>query len=50
VGHRSPRWEPEPVRWLGINTGLRAMMLADAEERITRRPSRVARLVKPLVS
>ena len=25
VGHRSPRWEPEPLRWLGINAGLRAM-------------------------
>jgi glycine/D-amino acid oxidase-like deaminating enzyme len=50
VGHRSPRWEPEPARWLGINAGLRAMMLADAEERITGRPSRIARLVKPLVS
>ncbi len=23
VGHRSRRWEPEPVRWLGINTVLR---------------------------
>jgi glycine/D-amino acid oxidase-like deaminating enzyme len=20
VGHRSPRWEPEPVRWLGVTT------------------------------
>jgi len=50
VGHRSPRWEPEPIRWLGINTGLRAMMLADAEERVTGRPSRLARWVKPLVS
>jgi glycine/D-amino acid oxidase-like deaminating enzyme len=50
VGHRSPRWEPEPARWLGINAGLRAMMLADAEERITGQPSRIAGLVKPLVS
>lgn len=50
VGHRSPRWEPEPFRWLGINAGLRAMMLADAEERVTGRPSRVARLMRPLVS
>ena len=24
VGHRSPRWEPEPLRWLGVNAGLRA--------------------------
>ncbi|HUS22857.1 MAG TPA: FAD-binding oxidoreductase [Aeromicrobium sp.] len=50
VGHRSPQWEPEPARWLGINAGLRAMRLADAEERITGRPSRIARVVTPLVS
>jgi glycine/D-amino acid oxidase-like deaminating enzyme len=30
VGHRSPRWEPEPVRWLGINAALRATTLRDA--------------------
>ena len=50
VGHRSPRWEPEPLRWLGVNAGLRAMALADVEERVTGRPSRVARLIAPLVS
>ena len=33
-------WEPEPLRWLGINAGLRAMTFADVEERWTRRPSR----------
>ena len=49
VSHRSRRWEPEPLRWLGINTGLRAMALADAEERVTGRPSLVARAVQPLV-
>jgi len=49
VGHRSPAWEPEPLRWLGVNAGLRAMALADVEERLTRRPSRVARLMAPLV-
>ncbi|MGZ4613684.1 MAG: NAD(P)/FAD-dependent oxidoreductase [Kineosporiaceae bacterium] len=42
VGHRSRRWEPEPLRWLGVNTGLRAMTAADAEERLTRRPSLAA--------
>ena len=20
VGHRSPDWEPEPLRWIGVNT------------------------------
>jgi glycine/D-amino acid oxidase-like deaminating enzyme len=49
VGHRSPRWEPEPLRWLGINAGLRAMTLADAEERVTGRPSVVARVMAPLL-
>jgi glycine/D-amino acid oxidase-like deaminating enzyme len=49
VNHESPRWEPEPLRWLGINTGLRAMAVADLEERLTSRPSRIARLVSPLV-
>jgi glycine/D-amino acid oxidase-like deaminating enzyme len=49
VGHQSPRWEPEPLRWLGVNAGLRAMSLADVEERVTGRASRVARLVAPLV-
>ncbi len=33
AGHRSRRWEPEPVRWLGINTVLRATQLRDAWER-----------------
>ncbi len=47
VGHRSRRWEPEPLRWLGINAGLRAATFADTEERWTGRPSRVARLLAP---
>lgn len=49
VGHRSPRWEPEPLRWLGINAGLQAMTAADAEERLSRRESRIARLMSPLL-
>lgn len=49
VGHRSPAWEREPWRWLGVNTGLRAMTLADAEEGLTRLPSVVAKAVSPLL-
>ncbi|MGL5849916.1 MAG: NAD(P)/FAD-dependent oxidoreductase [Phycicoccus sp.] len=41
VGHRSPRWEPEPLRWLGINSGLRLAHLADGEEERTGRPARL---------
>ncbi len=42
VGHRSPPWEPEPLRWLGVNAGMRAMELADWEEARTGRPSHAA--------
>ncbi|WP_460819542.1 NAD(P)/FAD-dependent oxidoreductase [Nocardioides korecus] len=48
VNHRSRAWEPEPLRWLGINAGLRAMTLADAEEARTGRGSRIARAMAPL--
>jgi glycine/D-amino acid oxidase-like deaminating enzyme len=49
VNHRSPRWEPEPLRFLGANGGLLGMQLADAEEQVTRRSSLTARLIAPLV-
>ncbi len=49
VGHRSPPWEIEPLRWLGANAGLRAAILADVEERLTGRSSVVARLSAPLL-
>ncbi|HEX5333647.1 MAG TPA: FAD-dependent oxidoreductase [Cellulomonas sp.] len=49
VGHRSPSWEPEPLRWAGITAGLRGAALADVEERITGRPSRVARALAPML-
>jgi len=49
VGHRSRRWEPEPLRWLGMNAGLRAMHVADVEERLTGRPSTIARTMAPLL-
>jgi glycine/D-amino acid oxidase-like deaminating enzyme len=49
VDHHSRAWEPEPLRWLGINAGLRAMTWADREEDLTGRPSTIARLVSPLI-
>ena len=41
VGHRSPRWEPEPLRWLGVNTGRLAARRADITERRHDRRSRL---------
>jgi len=42
VGHRSPPWEAEPLRWLGANAGLQAMSWADRQEARTGHPSRLA--------
>jgi glycine/D-amino acid oxidase-like deaminating enzyme len=44
VGHRSPRWETEPLRWLGTNAGLHLMSFADRREARTGRQSRAADL------
>jgi len=49
VGHRSRPWEPEPLRWVGINATRHATTLADAEERLTRRPSLIARGISSLL-
>ena len=32
VGHRSPRWEPEPLRWLGVNLSRKLVESIDRAE------------------
>jgi len=39
IDHRSRRWEPEPLRWLGVATGLWLARSADHGEALTGRPS-----------
>jgi glycine/D-amino acid oxidase-like deaminating enzyme len=46
VGHRSPNWEAEPLRWLGMNAGLQVMSWADREEARTGRQSRAAQMME----
>lgn len=48
VGHVSPSWEPEPLRWLGVNAGLRVAGWADREESITGRPALLGRALTAL--
>ena len=48
VGHRSPRWEPEPLRWLGINAVRLVASSADAAEARTGRPARRVKLLDRL--
>ena len=50
VNHRSPRWEPEPLRWLGVNAGLRLAQLADREEESTGRPARLGAVLSRLTA
>ncbi|MDQ3985340.1 MAG: FAD-binding oxidoreductase [Actinomycetota bacterium] len=49
VQHRSRRWEPEPLRWIGTNLALKMMASADRAELKTGRPSRRADLVGKLI-
>jgi glycine/D-amino acid oxidase-like deaminating enzyme len=49
VGHRSPDWEIEPLRFVGANLGMLAMEAADVEERATSRASVAAKVMGPLV-
>lgn len=39
VQHRWPRWEPEPLRYVGVNAGLWLTRSADREEARTGKPS-----------
>jgi glycine/D-amino acid oxidase-like deaminating enzyme len=50
VQHRSRRWEPEPLRWLGVNAGLQLATLADHEERLTGRPALLGAALSALTS
>jgi glycine/D-amino acid oxidase-like deaminating enzyme len=43
VGHSSRSWEPEPLRWLGVNAGRLLMTSADRTEDRTGRPAKRAK-------
>ena len=49
VGHVSRRWEPEPLRYLGVNLSLAIMGSADRVEARTGKPSRRAGLTAKLI-
>lgn len=48
VGHQSPRWEPEPLRYLGATAAIVGVALADRTEERTGKPSLVSKLIAPL--
>ena len=49
VGHRSPRWEPEPLRWIGVNASRKLVESVDRAEVAGRDPKRRAGAVKRLL-
>jgi glycine/D-amino acid oxidase-like deaminating enzyme len=48
VNHRSGKWVPEPLRWLGANLMLRVSASADRVENRTGKPAHRARLISLL--
>ena len=50
VDQKIGKWEPEPIRYLAVNAGFKATVAADFEERISNRPSFIAKLVDPLIN
>ncbi len=49
VNHRSRKWEPEPLRWIGVNIGLQIMQRADSHEQKTGKTSRSAAYMNRLI-
>jgi glycine/D-amino acid oxidase-like deaminating enzyme len=45
VGHHSRHWEPEPLRWLGVNAAFRLAVSSDRAEARTGRPAKRANLL-----
>jgi glycine/D-amino acid oxidase-like deaminating enzyme len=49
VGHRSPHWEPEPLRYVGVNLSRKLVESVDRAEVAGRDPKRRAALVRRLL-
>lgn len=48
VQWKNPRWEPEPFRWIAINSAIRLSGFADREEKRTNRPSGVMKILSSI--
>lgn len=49
VNHTSPKWEIEPLRWLGVRTSLAVFGSADRAEQKSGRPARRATLMRRIL-
>ena len=49
VNRRIRRWEPEPLRYVAINSLVKLNSVADKEEKISGRPSLLNRIIAPVI-
>jgi glycine/D-amino acid oxidase-like deaminating enzyme len=49
VNRQLRMWEPEPLRYIAVNSLVKLSGVADTEEKITSRPSVVSRIISPLI-
>jgi len=49
VGHRSRKWEPEPLRWLGVRGSRGVLGVADDREYKTDQEARIAYRISQLL-
>jgi glycine/D-amino acid oxidase-like deaminating enzyme len=49
ANRRIRKWEPEPLRYIAVNSLVKLSGVADREEALTKRPSMVSRLIAPLI-
>ena len=49
VGRKIRRWEPEPLRYLAVNSLVKLSGVADREESRSNRPSLLNRIIAPLI-
>ena len=49
VNRQLRMWEPEPLRYIAVNSLVKLSGVADTEEKITSRPSVVSRIIAPLI-
>jgi glycine/D-amino acid oxidase-like deaminating enzyme len=49
VNHVSPKWEPEPLRWIGVRTSLAVFASADRKEQKTGKPSLRAEVMSKIL-
>ena len=49
VNRKMRKWEPEPLRFIAVNSLVKLSGVADKEEALTSRPSMVSRIIAPLI-